>query len=151
MHEAAQSQKGVGADIFGLLKTAGREMDDIAAIGAPPVCKFFSEDWDKNGGIGIFPTGIPFFDALLNGGHAPGEVYGLLGPLRLLQDDVGDDAVRRGLPSGPRHPSVHWGMPVCVFGELRGPAQNTNCGSVVFPMPPKSTGNRWIRWIRCWD
>ena len=55
-------------------------MGEIAAIGVPPVGKFFGEDWDKYGGIGIFPTGVPFFDALMNGGHAPGEVYGLLGP-----------------------------------------------------------------------
>ena len=40
----------------------------------------FEDGWDTVGGLDIFDTGCSFFNDYLNGGHAPGEVYGIMGP-----------------------------------------------------------------------
>ena len=67
-------------DVCGFLEAARRQADEIAAIDAGAGAVLFPEGWDKEGGIDAFSTGVPFFDNFLAGGHAPGEVYGLLGP-----------------------------------------------------------------------
>lgn len=77
--ESCRPRKRMVADIMGLLNASREEMHEIATIGVPPA-RPFCEGWDKSKGIGIFSTGIPFLDTFLNGGHAPGEAYGFMGP-----------------------------------------------------------------------
>ena len=40
----------------------------------------FPEDWDQDIAVNVFPTGIDFIDQFMGGGHANGEVYGIMGP-----------------------------------------------------------------------
>lgn len=59
-------------DLVNLLKRADSVLVDTPK---PIIEKDISFDPLK-----IRSTGIPFIDAMMNGGHAPGEVYGILGP-----------------------------------------------------------------------
>lgn len=78
--EIVKSQSSVPVDLPGVFDTFRTESEEIAAINTGGSEVTFPEDWDKSGGINMFTTGLPFFDTFFGGGHAAGEVYGLLGP-----------------------------------------------------------------------
>ena len=40
----------------------------------------FGNDWDKQAGLPIRSTGLPYLDDFMAGGHCVGEVYGILAP-----------------------------------------------------------------------
>ena len=82
LHRNSTAHAQILADIPGFFQNMQTELEKIRCIGGPQAQSFLPRkgDWDKQGGIGIFPTGLKFFDKLLNGGHAPKEVYGTMGP-----------------------------------------------------------------------
>jgi RecA/RadA recombinase len=80
IHTGTNRTNGVMPSVLDIVDATRKESRQIAAIGAPPASRFLPPDWYKMGGSGVFATGIPFLDACLAGGHAPGEVYGFLGP-----------------------------------------------------------------------
>lgn len=67
-------------DVAKLLRQFSDEAERIQVGTAPKVAKaLFKEGWNQEGAR-VVPTGIDFFDALLDGGECAGEAYGLLGP-----------------------------------------------------------------------
>lgn len=61
------------------LKTTQDKLHKIRTVGANPAVSAFPDSLQTEG-IGIHSTGLPFFDDWMNGGHAPGESYIVLGP-----------------------------------------------------------------------
>ncbi len=82
IHQESQAHAQIRSDIPEFLQSVQAELEEIECIGSPQAQSFLPRkgDWDKKGGIGVFSTGLHFFDKLLNGGHAPKEVYGVMGP-----------------------------------------------------------------------
>ena len=77
------------SDVPQYLDAARQEADEIAAIGVSTAGSLFPEGWDKDGGINTVSTGLVFIDTFLNGGHAPEEVYGVLGPFASCKTTLG--------------------------------------------------------------
>ncbi len=75
-----QTPGWIRADLPNFLETARHETEEVAAIGVSTAASLFPDGWDQDGGINTFSTGVDFLDVALKGGHAPGEVYGVLGP-----------------------------------------------------------------------
>lgn len=63
-----------------LLASRQQELERIEVLDAQPSEAFFPPGWERRAALQLFPTGIDFLDQFLGGGHAPREVYGLLGP-----------------------------------------------------------------------
>lgn len=90
----------VAEDIPAMLELASAEVSQIASIHDGGGQVAFPEGWDLGGGINIMQSGVSFIDEFLNGGHAPGEVYGILGPFgsckTTLSVQLSVEAARRG-------------------------------------------------------
>ena len=80
VRQSVQIHRSVLKDLPTFLETARQETEEVAAIGVSTAASLFPDGWDKEGGINMFSTGVNFLDTALKGGHAPGEVYGVLGP-----------------------------------------------------------------------
>ncbi|MEI8371660.1 MAG: hypothetical protein WCJ35_02380 [Planctomycetota bacterium] len=81
VQDDVRSVKGrITVNMQEILEQACAEAASIASLADGGGGELFPEGWDIDGGINVTSTGIPFFDSFLAGGHAPGEVYGLLGP-----------------------------------------------------------------------
>ena len=80
VQESVRGSGHVVFDVPEMLTHALEEAQRIESIGAVSDANMFPLGWDKAGGICITKTGMKYFDDFLNGGSAPGEVYGLMGP-----------------------------------------------------------------------
>ena len=81
LQDELRSVKGrIAENMPEILELASAEAAQIATVTSSSGIELFPNGWDIDGGINVGTTGVPFFDAFLAGGHAPGEVYGLLGP-----------------------------------------------------------------------
>lgn len=87
--ELIKTQSSLPVDLPSMLLEWQTESEQIAAIQTGGDSLTFSDDWDKSGGINMFSTGLSFFDKFLGGGHAPSEVYGLLGPYGSCKTTLG--------------------------------------------------------------
>jgi len=68
-------------DLPGLISQVQAESERISQIGEGTSPEMFPDEWDLQGGIQAYGTGLGFFDEFLGGvGQAGGECYGLLGP-----------------------------------------------------------------------
>ncbi len=70
----------VAVDLPAALMKLHGEAQQIAGLAEEGDIEFLPSGWDADAGIDLFSTYIPFFDKFLGGGHAPGEVYGIMGP-----------------------------------------------------------------------
>jgi len=80
MKEVIQSKDMLPANLPEFMNQMAAEAEQIASVSTEVDFDPFPDDWHKTASIKVFSTGIPFFDEFLGGGHAPGEVYGLMGP-----------------------------------------------------------------------
>lgn len=81
--DQAKSVLNDNVDIPVNIEAVFRELNvaagNVVAISAGPVSEPFSENWEPSP-LGIKSTGLVFVDTMLNGGHAPKEALGVLGP-----------------------------------------------------------------------
>ncbi len=70
----------VVADLPSVLTQLHAKAQEIAALAEEGDVEFLPEGWSVDAGINIFSTYLSFIDKFLGGGHAPGEVYGIMGP-----------------------------------------------------------------------
>jgi hypothetical protein len=68
------------AELPSLLAKHQQQSERIASITHYETELAFPEGWDKEAAIEVSSTGLAFIDKFMGGGHAPGEVYGLMGP-----------------------------------------------------------------------
>ena len=80
VHKNTIPRMQVLEDLPGFLEASRQATEEVAAIGVSATGSLFPKGWDKSGGINVFSTGLTFLDTFLAGGHAPKEVYGVLGP-----------------------------------------------------------------------
>jgi len=70
---------GVPSDLQTILKPHVELLNRIDTIEINPIERGIPDVWDYKP-LDIRATGLPFFDRFMNGGHAPNEAYGVLGP-----------------------------------------------------------------------
>lgn len=80
MKEAIQSKDMIPVNLPEVMSRFAAEAEQIAAVSTEVDFDPFADNWHQTASIKLFSTGIPIFDNFLGGGHAPGEVYGLMGP-----------------------------------------------------------------------
>ena len=80
-HLTALSADLLPEDLPDVLSNVQRHVDDIRNISSNTGVELtFSGDWDKAASRAIRTTGLSYLDDFMGGGHAPGEVYGILAP-----------------------------------------------------------------------
>jgi len=82
-HEARDQiykDNSVPVNLPDLLDDLQNRVEQVRAVADGTVKPAFPEDWDKKTALQLFSTGISFLDRFLGGGHANGELYGILGP-----------------------------------------------------------------------
>lgn len=70
----------IAVDLPGALEGLRNEALRIESLSARGPNLAFEDGWERTIGIHTYSTGLAMFDHFIAGGHAPGEVYGLLGP-----------------------------------------------------------------------
>ena len=80
LQDALVGKGRITENLPGILELATAEASRIASIADSGGGQLFPVGWDISGGINMFSSGLPFLDKIYNGGMAPGEVYGILGP-----------------------------------------------------------------------
>ena len=78
--ELVHKDNTVPADLPTLLSEQRLKSEEIATIALGAAKMAFPDKWDETAGIDLVTTGVPFLDRFLGGGHAGGELYGVLGP-----------------------------------------------------------------------
>lgn len=68
------------SDLPGLIENFQLQSDAIRSVSGNSSFMLFPDDWDRRVKVNATTTGLPFLDCFMDGGHAPGEVYGVLGP-----------------------------------------------------------------------
>lgn len=70
---------GVPSNLPDIIERANKQRERINSIQEDPVELGIPDEWVAEA-LDLHPTGISFFDEYMDGGHAPGEVNGILGP-----------------------------------------------------------------------
>ncbi len=82
------SRGGVPSNLPAILEHATRQQEQIHGIREDPVELGIPDEW-RPAALQVNTTGIPFLDVYMDGGQAPGEVYGILGPFGVGKTTLG--------------------------------------------------------------
>lgn len=79
---------GVPSNLPAIIERANRQRERITNIQEDPVELGIPDNWEPES-LNIWPTMLPFLDTPMDGGHARGEVYGILGPFGVGKTTLG--------------------------------------------------------------
>ena len=82
------SAGGIPSNLPDIIERANRQRERISGIQEDPVEAGIPENWEPVA-LNVWPTGLTFLDASMDGGHACGEVYGVLGPFGVGKTTLG--------------------------------------------------------------
>tara|TARA_Y100001938_G_scaffold136815_1_gene200170 strand:+ start:24021 stop:25691 length:1671 start_codon:yes stop_codon:yes gene_type:complete len=80
--------RGVPSNLPSIIERANRQRERITSIQEDPVESGIPDNWEPVS-LNVCPTGLEFLDASMEGGHAKGEVYGILGPFGVGKTTLG--------------------------------------------------------------
>jgi hypothetical protein len=79
---------GVPSNLPAIIERANQARERITNIQDDPVELGIPDNWEPES-LDIWPTCLPFLDTPMDGGHARGEVYGILGPFGVGKTTLG--------------------------------------------------------------
>ena len=79
---------GVPSNLPAIIERANRQRERITNIQEDPVELGIPDNWEPES-LDLWPTMLPFLDTPMDGGHACGEVYGILGPFGVGKTTLG--------------------------------------------------------------
>ena len=79
---------GVPSNLPAIIERANQARERITNIQDDPVELGIPDNWEPES-LDVWPTCLPFLDTPMDGGHARGEVYGILGPFGVGKTTLG--------------------------------------------------------------
>lgn len=79
---------GVPSNLPAIIERANQHRERITNIQEDPVELGIPDNWEPES-LNVWPTCLPFLDTPMDGGHARGEVYGILGPFGVGKTTLG--------------------------------------------------------------
>ena len=86
---AASNAERVPADVPGLLENLEDRINEASHLGQTEPTEFLPSAWEEQAAVPTWSTGLSYLDEMFGGGHADGEVYGVLGPFGSCKTTLG--------------------------------------------------------------
>lgn len=80
MHQNLITEDSIPLHVPDVLSKLITRVQNVDSIGSTHNSTAFPDDWETDIALDIRPTNLTFLDHYINGGHVPGELYGVLGP-----------------------------------------------------------------------